>query len=113
MNNFKYKIYKGLNEDIKSIRTAVFIEEQGFKDEFDTTDNNCFHVVIYDGVRGHHLGNKIMSIAEEEISKLGGKTIEVSAQVRVKPFYNKLGYKEIGNIYYDEYCEHIRMIKEL
>ena len=139
MNNFKYKIYKGLNEDIKSIRTAVFIEEQGFKDEFDTTDNNCFHVVIYDGVkpvatcryfkegenyhigrvaivkeyRGHHLGNKIMSIAEEEISKLGGKTIEVSAQVRVKPFYNKLGYKEIGNIYYDEHCEHIRMIKEL
>ena len=35
MENFEHKKYIGLNDDIIKIRTAVFIDEQGFKDEFD------------------------------------------------------------------------------
>ena len=54
-----------------------------------------------------------MQIAEDEIKKDGGKTIEVSAQVRVSEFYKKLGYNKIGDIYFDECCEHIRMVKNL
>lgn len=54
-----------------------------------------------------------MQIAENEIAQAGGQKIEVSAQVRVSEFYEKLGYKKIGDIYFDEYCEHIRMVKEL
>ena len=65
--------------------TEVFINEQGFKDEFD----------------------------ENYIKKDGGQTIEVSAQVRVSEFYKKLGYNQVGDIYFDEYCEHIRMVKKL
>ena len=63
--------------------------------------------------RNQHLGNEIMKIAEAEILKENGKQIEVSAQVRIKDFYNKLGYKEFGEVYFDEYCEHIAMKKEL
>ena len=65
--------------------TEVFINEQGFKDEFD----------------------------ENYIKKDGGQTIEVSAQVRVSEFYKKLGYNKVGDIYFDEFCEHIRMVKNL
>ena len=134
----EYKKNIGLNNDIIRIRTEVFIKEQGFKNEFDEIDKNCSHLVLYDNkipvatcryfkqnnvyhigrvavikkYRGLHLGNEIMKISETEIKKDGGKQIEVSAQVRIKDFYKKLGYKEIGEIYFDEYCEHIRMIKE-
>ena len=134
-----YKKFTGLNEDIIKIRTDVFVDEQGFKNEFDERDKTCSHIVLYDKnkpiatcryflendnyhigrvaiikeYRGQHLGSKIMQITEEEIKKDGGKIIEVSAQVRVSEFYKKLGYKNIGNIYLDEYCEHIRMIKTL
>ena len=139
MLEFDYQKFIGLNDDIIKIRTAVFIDEQGFKDEFDETDKTCSHIVLYDNekpiatcryfkegenyhigrvaiikeYRGKHLGNKIMQITENEIAKDGGKQIEVSAQVRVSDFYKKLGYNQIGEIYFDEYCEHIRMIKLL
>lgn len=139
MAEFDYQKFIGLNNDIIKIRTAVFIKEQGFKDEFDATDNTCSHIVLYDNkkpvatcryfkenetyhigrvaiikeYRGKHLGNKIMQIAEDEIKKDSGKQIEVSSQVRVFDFYKKLGYKQIGDIYFDEYCEHIRMVKSL
>lgn len=135
----KNKKFTGLNDDIIGIRTEVFIDEQGFKDEFDETDKICSHIVLYDneipvatcryfeenGVyhigrvavikeyRNQHLGNEIMKIAEAEILKENGKQIEVSAQVRVSEFYKKLGYNKVGDIYFDEFCEHIRMVKKL
>ncbi|MBQ8459928.1 GNAT family N-acetyltransferase [bacterium] len=135
----EHKKFIGLNDDIIKIRTSVFVDEQGFKDEFDQIDKTCTHIVLYDNempiatcryfkegeiyhigrvaiikeYRGKHLGNKIMQIAETEIKNEGGKIIEVSAQVRVSEFYEKLGYNKIGDIYFDEYCEHIRMVKNL
>lgn len=54
-----------------------------------------------------------MQIAENYIKKDGGQTIEVSAQVRVSEFYKKLGYNKVGDIYFHEFCEHIRMVKKL
>ena len=134
-----YKKFKALNENIVSIRKAVFIEEQGFKNEFDEIDKNCSHIVLYDNekpvavcryyeeggiyhlgriaivkeYRGKHLGNHILQIAEDEIKKEGGKSILVSAQVRVKDFYARNGYTEFGEIFFDEYCEHINMIKKI
>ena len=134
-----YKKFTTLNEDIISIRKAVFIEEQGFQNEFDKFDKNCTHIVLYDKgkavavcryfkengmyhlgrvaivkeYRGKHLGNYILQTAENEIKKEGGKSIVVSAQVRAKGFYNKNGYIESGEIFFDEYCEHINMIKKV
>lgn len=134
-----YKKYQTLMEDVIKIRTAIFVEEQGFKNEFDDIDKTCTHIVLYDKqtpvgtcryfhegpnyhigrvavskkYRCQHLGEHIMQIAEDEIKNEGGKQIEVSAQVRVKDFYHKLGYQGVGAVYYDEYCEHIRMVKLL
>lgn len=135
----EHKKYIGLNDDIIKIRTEVFIVEQGFKDEFDEIDKTCSHIVLYDNkkpvatcryfnesetfhigrvaiikeYRGKHLGNKIMQIAKNEIKSEGGQIVEVSAQARVSEFYKKLGYNKVGDIYFDEYCEHIRMVKVL
>lgn len=135
----EYKNYVGLNQDIINIRTNVFINEQGFKNEFDEIDNICNHIVLYDDnkpiavcryfskdniynigriaiikdYRGKHLGNTILQIAENEIKKAGGKLVKVSAQVRVRTFYEKNGFKEKGEVYLDEFCEHINMEKSL
>lgn len=133
----KYRNYIGLNQDIIRIRTCVFIDEQGFKNEFDEIDNTCNHIVLYDNnkpvavcryfkedniyhigrvaiikkYRGKHLGNEILQIAENEIKKEGGKILKISAQVRVKNFYAKNGFTEKGKVYLDEFCEHISMEK--
>ena len=138
MKELTYKKHVGLNEDVVNIRTAVFMQEQGFQNEFDETDKTCTHLVLYDRnkpiatcryfsdgtnyhigrvavikeYRGKNLDNKMMQLAEDEIKKDGGKSIELYAQVRVKNFYQKLGYSPVGNVYFDEYCEHITMRKE-
>lgn len=36
------------DEEVK-IRTLVFVEEQGFKDEFDSIDETATHLVMFDG----------------------------------------------------------------
>lgn len=42
------RIYKdGLPTDAKEIRKAVFMEEQGFRNEFDEIDLEAAHIVIY------------------------------------------------------------------
>lgn len=130
-----------LTEDGKKIRKEVFMVEQGFQSEFDNTDSIATHLVFYEedkpiaacryyhgekeglfwlgriavqkAYRGKHIGKQIVLAAEKEIRKEGGKRIRLSAQVRAKEFYEKCGYRAVGEIYLDEDCPHICMDKEL
>ena len=130
-----------LSKDAESIRTEVFIEEQGFSNEFDETDCIAEHIVFYEngtpaavcrfypdheeGVfvagriavrrefRGCHLGSFLMDTLDQEIRKRGGRKILLSAQEQAVPFYQKNGYHCVGEPYLDEFCPHIQMIKEL
>ncbi len=123
------------------IRQKVFIEEQGFEHEFDETDAASLHIVIYidgkaagtgrmfteDGgksyhlgriavlpeYRRRHLGSDIVNAMCEKAKELGAERCVLSAQCRVKEFYNTLGFEEKGEIFYDEKCPHIHMEKEL
>ncbi len=133
------KIYNQLNKDSKYIRETVFIYEQQFTVEFDDIDAISKHIVLYVednpiGVcrvykdneyyiigrvailkeyRKYGYGSIIVKAAEDLIKSLGGNLIKLSAQVRIKTFYLKLGYNCIGEEYYDEYCPHITMIKNV
>ena len=51
MDNYTIKIAKGLanNADARLIRQQVFVEEQGFVNEFDDIDAKAYHAVIYTG----------------------------------------------------------------
>lgn len=131
-----------ISEDEKRIRQSVFIDEQKFTAEFDETDDRARHYVMYEGekaigccraycdeddpkhwhigriavipeMRGRGIGFMIVSETEEYIKKCGAEKVSLSAQLRVKGFYETLGYKTEGDVYYDEYCEHIRMVKML
>lgn len=135
------KTYDYLHTDVRAIRTAVFVEEQGFVHEFDETDERCQFIVLYDGdapaatgrffpgeqereyvigrvavmkdYRGRGLGRQVVEEAERIIRKLGASSVMLSAQVRARGFYESMGYRTEGDIYLDEYCQHVTMRKKL
>lgn len=133
--------YNTLPPVAANIRQQVFVDEQGFQHEFDDIDNSALHLVLWENdvalatarlfagetkgafivgriavlpaYRNKHLGAKIMELLEDKIKELQGKTIFLSAQCRVQPFYEKQGYKAQGEPTMDEFCPHINMIKTL
>lgn len=138
----KYIVYNTLSDDAKNIRTKVFVEEQGFENEFDEIDNSSFHIVsyteknepaavcrIFKGTeknsyilgrlavlkqfRGKNLGTEMIKTAEKIVKEKGGNSISLHAQCRVSEFYKKIGYSSFGNIDYDEDCPHIWMKKDI
>ncbi|MDO4943775.1 MAG: GNAT family N-acetyltransferase [Ruminococcus sp.] len=139
MSGFTLKIAEGLenNPDAKLIRENVFVYEQGFEKEFDDIDPKAVHCVVYGGgfpvaagrmfncdgqahigriavvkaYRGKKIGSTVVSALEDYAKAHGYKETALSAQVRAKEFYQKLGYKEFGEEFFDEYCPHIMMKK--
>ena len=129
----------GLLQDAIEIRKEVFMEEQGFIDEFDEIDKEAICLVLYnhdeavatsrsyikDGIhyigrvavkskyRSNNYGAKIMKETIDMIRKRGGQMIKLSAQIQAQNFYEKCGFKKIGEPYMDEHCLHIEMIKDL
>lgn len=126
--------------EAKEIRINVFINEQGFKSEFDEIDDFAYHIVYLDDgkpictgrcykdkedennyhigrvavikqYRNRHLGSLIMKTLEDYIRQIGGKSVQLSAQVTAMKFYNNCGYNEEGPEYLDEFCPHVKMIK--
>lgn len=134
-----FKVTNTLSKDEKMIREMVFIEEQNFKIEFDDIDDIATHIVMYldtqpvgccrlykqdneyhigriavlKPYRGKGYGEKILLKAEKVAQEKCAECIKLSAQVRASGFYEKLGYKKYGEIYFDEYCEHIAMKKDI
>ncbi len=135
------RIYNVLPQTAKNIRISVFLDEQGFKEEFDDIDGIAKHIVIFDGekaiatcryffsterncyligrvavlpeYRKQHIGAKLLQTAENEIAKSGGKTVELSAQHTAVGFYEKQGYINLHDTHYEEFCLHTWMRKEL
>lgn len=130
-----------LPEEAAAIRTAVFMDEQGFNDEFDSVDDHACHLVLFDGEqpvatlrlfsgeapgewvvgrlavtkshRGLGLGALTLKEAEAEAARRGGSSVVLHAQVRAKGFYERCGYEAYGEVGLDEGCPHIWMRKEL
>ena len=114
------KTFKKLPAEAKMIRTKVFMEEQGFHNEFDEKDRISIHIVLFElsepvatcriyyseerqcyiigriavltDYRGKDIGSKLLKVAEKEILDRNGKAAELSAQVRALAFYEKNGY---------------------
>ena len=137
----KVQITSELPQWAKDIRQEVFINEQGFINKFDEIDKRAWHLVVYDEEtplaccrffrgdtpnefiigrlavlkehREKQLGALMMQEAEKYIKSIGGEKLSLSAQLRVREFYEKQGFTASGETYFDEYCEHIHMEKAL
>ena len=132
-------VYDHLPPQAAAIRRRVFVEEQGFVNEFDSVDSSACHALLYDDgqavatgrlfdkegkavigrvavlpeYRGRHLGAAVMQALEKEAAARGYACVTLSAQCRARSFYEKQGYHAVGEIYKDEYCDHIRMEKNI
>ncbi|MDE7105848.1 MAG: GNAT family N-acetyltransferase, partial [Anaeroplasmataceae bacterium] len=111
------KILYDINEDIQSLRTEVFVEEQQVpvELEIEPDEDKYVHCCIYKdkiliayarvklshpailgrvcvkkNYRGLGFGKKVMELAEEQIK--GINEIHLHAQLHAKKFYEVLGY---------------------
>ena len=135
------KEYTGLYDDAILIRQKVFVEEQGFRDEFDEIDKTATHLVAYDNgkpvavcrffwsdersayligrlavikeYRGKQLGAEMIKKSEELVKARGGKAIELHSQEQATGFYEKQGYTVCSEMEYEEHCPHYWMRKNL
>jgi len=138
----KIKHYNKLPEESREIRIKVFVDEQGFREEFDTQDNNAIHFLAFaedntaigtcrifhadaEGeyylgrlavlreYRGSSVGRQLIDAAEKYVVSVGGHSIMLHSQLHAKGFYEKCGYIAFGEIEPEEGCLHIWMIKNL
>lgn len=134
--------YEKFPDCAKEIREAVFVKEQGFRDEFDETDASAVHIVMFDdaGVpvgtcrvfwdeerasyilgrlavlkerRGEQLGSAIVREAERYVQKTGQAQLALHAQCTASVFYEKLGYAAFGEVEPEQGCPHIWMKKSV
>jgi len=139
----KIKIFENeVPDSARRIRTEVFVDEQGFCDEFDEKDAVSTHFVLFDSdgtpiatsrifraeeadsyyigriaviasMRGKGLGKRIVATSEDYIRSVGGKTALIHAQSRVADFYANIGYTEYGERDEEQGCPHVWMQKRL
>lgn len=134
--------YEKFPDCAKEIREAVFVKEQGFRDEFDETDASAVHIVMFDdaGVpvgtcrvfwdvgrasyilgrlavlkerRGEQLGSAIVREAERYVQKTGQAQLALHAQCTASVFYEKLGYAAFGEVEPEQGCPHVWMKKSV
>lgn len=134
-------VFDKINEDARYIRNTVFIEEQGFEKEYDEIDSISKHIVIYENgkaigtcrvffdtdidcyhigriavlreYRGKGLGKILVTEGEKVAKAMGGTEVFIGGQVRVKEFYERLGYTAFGEPFMDENVPHIALKKSL
>lgn len=135
------KCYNTLPQEAMEIRKAVFVEEQGFQNEFDEIDTYAAHLVMFDNdlpiatcrfyreqgsdcyiigriaviknYRGRNIGTELLKEVEKIVRERKGDYIALHAQLRARRFYEKQGYSSYGEMDYDEDCPHIWMRKKI
>ncbi len=130
-----------INDTIKSLREEVFCIEQGFPKSVEITiDEHLYtHVSLYNKdnqliaycrfivedtivhlgrilvrkeYRNNHLGSSLINEAEKVIKNTTSiNEVVLHAQYQVVPFYEKNGYKVVGDMFLEENYPHYKMIK--
>ncbi len=137
----EFKVYNKLPEEAEKLRIKVFVNEQGFCEEFDEADAAATHIVLFDDgkpvatcrivkdekenkiilgricvlkeCRGKNIGFKMLDFAADCIREMGEEEIYIHSQLQAKGFYEKCGYKAFGEIEYEQDCPHIWMKKSI
>ncbi len=135
------RFYGSLPPEAERLRERVFVEEQGFRNEFDALDERAVHAVVFEdgepvavgrfyegegageyvigriavakGARGRGIGSRTVGLIEREILRRGGTSVRLHAQTDAEGFYKSMGYAAFGELELDEGCPHVWMKKEL
>ena len=107
-----------VHDDAFAVRRAVFMEEQGYENEFEPIDEDpsCIHVVLY---VGEELAGCARVFPEELERTLNpgmpqSRLIKLHAQEYIRDLYAAEGYEQISEVdYEDEGQPHLWMAKRL
>jgi YbgC/YbaW family acyl-CoA thioester hydrolase len=132
-----------LEKDASSVRTEVFVQEQGIKreDEWDAADATAVHAVVYNQLhqpvatgrllayqpgiskigrmavkrvlRGGHLGRQVLEALLQKAQARGDKEVLLHAQRSAADFYKRCGFAERGEPFDEVGIPHIEMFKAL
>lgn len=122
---------------LMQIRCQVFMCEQKVDPmiEMDDKDKTCIHyivkdhnmiiatcrVIVHDKLwhlgriavlkqyRGQHYGSHMLAYIIEQAKKANVEKLELGAQLQAIPFYESLGFKTYGEIFFDADIEHKEM----
>ena len=126
---------------IRRVRFTVFVDEQRVPEdiELDERDPLCLHILAYDdggapigtGRLDIGYGGKIGRVAVLAPARRGGvgtalmsrlhalavesglRGVWCNAQVSAEAFYRRIGYRTVGERFYEAGIEHVRMEREL
>ena len=136
------KAFDVLPKEGIEIRRKVFVEEQGIQNEFDKVDEIAVHFLVFDDMgapictcrvffddkksvyvmgrfavkkecRGKNVGRLMVERIVEYVRKKGQNELQVHAQCRATPFYEKVGFVPFGDVEEEEGIPHIWMKKEI
>ena len=133
------KSFKILPEEAINIRTKVFVEEQGFKEEFDTIDKIAEHLILFvddnpigtcryykkddsyyfgrlailKEYRNKNYGSLLLKEAINNFKKENAHKVILNSQLSAKDFYIKHDFLQEGEVFYEEGCPHIKMYLNL
>lgn len=133
---------KKLPDEARRIRQTVFVEEQGFCEEFDQVDAAATHFVAYEenglpvgtcrvfwdtaaeryvlgrlavrkGYRGQKIGAALVKESEKYVHRAGGGSLSLHAQCQVSGFYQKQGFAECSEVEDEQGHPHVWMKKDV
>ena len=134
--NFQIKVvsWQQTEQDLRAIRTPVFIKEQAVAPDFEwdeidqvavhllATQNNepiaCLRIIDFHKIgrmavlkefRGNGLGAILLLEAVKICKAHGSKTVHLSAQTHAIGFYEKCGFKVTSAVYQDVHIAHVDM----
>jgi predicted GNAT family N-acyltransferase len=130
--------YLEYKDKIRSVRNSVFIIGQNVPEEIeiDGKDENCFHVLltkndfpiatgrmekdghigriaVIEEYRGMDFGSMVMKKLEEVALRNGISRVYLNSQCHAIPFYLKLGYEPVGEVFIEAGIEHRKMFKDM
>lgn len=138
----KIVTYTEALEEINSIRTLVFQQEQGVDSalEFDGRDSTAEHLLAYwnnqavgttrirglskdtvkierlavlKSARGKGIGKKLMQTALDLARQQGYETATINAQEYVQGLYSQLGFVQVGDKFDEAGIPHVKMMRKL
>jgi YbgC/YbaW family acyl-CoA thioester hydrolase len=143
MTRIKVGTWQELEKDAASVRTEVFVEEQGIarEDEWDEADKTAVHAVVYNRLdmplatgrllvaapsvgkigrmaskrvlRGSQLGRQVLDALTEKAKQRGDKEVMLHAQRSAAGFYARSGFQKRGEPFDEVGIAHIEMFKTL
>ena len=114
-------------DEVKALRTAVFVEEEGLKceEEFTSDDDMAMHVVVYkEGIpvgtgrlwfdgksfrigkvcvlkehRGGKIGDMIVRLLLDRALNVNAPSLRVNARVSLSDSLSKFGFEKVGEVF--------------